>query len=64
LHPHKSWKGYYDKHNWPDVIKYQQETFLPAMEIHQERLVEYKMGAPTELVEKQLLPGVQKLVLV
>jgi hypothetical protein len=46
------------------VIKYRQETFLPAMEIYRERLVEYKMGAPTELVEKQLLPGVRKLVLV
>ena len=34
------------------------------MEMHRERLVEYKMGAPVELVEKQLPPGVRKLVLV
>jgi hypothetical protein len=34
------------------------------MEMHQQRLVEYEMGAPAELVEKQLPPGVQKLVLV
>ena len=34
------------------------------MAMHQERLVEYKMGAPTELVEKDLPPGIRKLVLV
>ena len=35
---------YYDGHDRPDVVKYRQEVFLPAMANYRERLVEYKMG--------------------
>ena len=39
-HSHK----YYDGQDWLDVVKYQQEVFLPAMAKYWERLVEYKIG--------------------
>ena len=55
---------YYDGHDRPDVVKYRQEEFLPAMAEHRKRMVEYKMGELTELLEKILPLGVRKLVLV
>jgi hypothetical protein len=55
---------YYDSHDRPDVVKYRQEVFLPAMANHRECLVEYKMGEPQVEIEKPLPPGVRKLVLI
>jgi hypothetical protein len=55
---------YYDGHDCLDVGKYRQEEFLPAMAEHWKRMVEYKIGEPTELLKKILPLGVQKLVLV
>ena len=55
---------YYDGHDCPDVVKYRQEEFLPTMAEHRKRMVEYKMGKPTELLEKILPLGVWKLILV
>lgn len=55
---------YYDGHDLPDVVKYRQEEFLPAMAEHWKRMVEYKMGEPNELLEKILPLGVRKLILV
>jgi hypothetical protein len=55
---------YYDGHDHPYVVKYRQEEFLPAMAEHRKRMVEYKMGKPTKLLEKILPMGVQKLILV
>ena len=54
---------YYDGHDRPDVVKDRQERFLPAMAGYRQRLVEYKMGDPTEEIVKPLPPGVWKLVL-
>ena len=55
---------YYDGHDGLDVVKYRQEEFLPTMAEHQKRMVEYKMGEPTELLKKILPLGVWKLILV
>jgi hypothetical protein len=55
---------YYDGHDWPDVVKYRQEVFLPAMAKYREWLVEYKMGEVHIEIEKPLPAGVCKLVLV
>ena len=41
---------YYDGHERPDVVQYRQEVFLPAMEQHRRRLVEFVVGD----VEKEL----------
>lgn len=41
---------YYDGHERPDVVQYRQEVFLPAMEQHRRRLVEFVIGD----VEKEL----------
>ena len=44
---------YYNGHERPDVVEYRQNVFLPAMEKHQERLVEYTVGnVEAELVKK------------
>ena len=42
---------YFDGHNWPDVLEYQQNVFLPLMEKYHERLVEYVVGD----VDKEVL---------
>jgi hypothetical protein len=55
---------YYDRHDWPDVVKYRQEVFLPAMAKYWERLVEYKMGEVHIKIKKPLPVGMHKLVLV
>lgn len=36
---------YFDGHDRPDVVDYRQETFLPAMAAHAERLVKYVVGS-------------------
>ena len=41
---------YYDGHERPDVVQYRQEIFLPAMDQHRRRLVEFVVGD----VEKEL----------
>ena len=35
---------YYDGHDWPNVLDYQQKHFLPAMQQYQSWMVEYKIG--------------------
>ncbi|THH13846.1 hypothetical protein EUX98_g9674 [Antrodiella citrinella] len=42
---------YYDGHERPDVVKYRQETFLPAMQKLQDRLVKYEVGNVSALVQ-------------
>ncbi len=54
---------YYDGHERPDVVKYRQEEFLPAMERYRTWLVEYTVGNIAEEVVKDY-SGEQKLVLV
>ena len=44
---------YYDGHEWPDVVEYQQETFLPAMKEYRRRLVEYEIGNVEQEVLKE-----------
>jgi len=55
---------YFDGHERADVVEYRQKVFLPAMEKHRRRLVEYKVGKVEEEVKKTLLPGERPLVLV
>ncbi|KAJ7586722.1 hypothetical protein C8J56DRAFT_1085285 [Mycena floridula] len=54
---------YYDGHNHPDVIKYRQEVFIPAMDEYPKRMVEYTAGDVMKEVEKDY-GGQRKLVLV
>ncbi|KAJ7583110.1 hypothetical protein C8J56DRAFT_1028180 [Mycena floridula] len=54
---------YYDGHNRPDVIKYRQEVFIPAMDEYRKRMVEYTAGDVMKEVEKDY-GGQRKLVLV
>lgn len=44
---------YYDGHERPDVVKYRQEQFLPAMEDHRKRMVEYVVNNVEEELEKK-----------
>ena len=44
---------YYDGHECPDVVKYHQEQFLPAMEDHHKRMVEYVVNNMEEELEKK-----------
>jgi hypothetical protein len=44
---------YYDGHEWPDVVEYRQETFLPAMKEYRHRLVEYEVGNVEQEVLKE-----------
>lgn len=54
---------YYNGHDWPDVVEYQQKHFLPMMHKHEERLVKYVIGdvdkevsvAPQNYVECHLV---------
>ena len=39
---------YYDGHKQKDVVKYQQEVFLPTMKAYKARLVQYKVGSVKE----------------
>jgi hypothetical protein len=56
---------YYDGHERPDVVEYRQRVFLPAMEKHRERLVEYTVGNVTaELVKKPANYVERQLVIV
>ena len=53
----------FDGHECPDIVHYQQNVFLPAMEKYQLHLVEYDIEKVSEEVLKPLPPGSQKLVL-
>lgn len=56
---------YYDGHERPDVIKYRQEVFLPAMAEYRKYLVEYVVGdVDTELQKPPLNFVERRLVLV
>ncbi|OBZ73966.1 hypothetical protein A0H81_06580 [Grifola frondosa] len=55
---------YYDGHDRPDVVKYRQEIFLPAMAEHQRHLVEYVIGDVSTEVKKPLYCMERPLVLV
>ncbi|KAK0480240.1 hypothetical protein IW261DRAFT_1335881, partial [Armillaria novae-zelandiae] len=54
---------YYDGHERPNVVKYRQREFLPAMERYRTWLVEYAIGDVVKEVAKDY-GGDQKLVLV
>jgi hypothetical protein len=43
---------YFDGHDRPDVVKYQQEVVLKTMEIHSDRIVQYVVGSVEKEVEK------------
>lgn len=55
---------YFDGHERPDVVDYQQNVFLPAMAEHCHHLVEYVVGNVDKEIVKDIPPGVRKLVLV
>lgn len=56
---------YYDGHERPDVVKYRQEVFLPAMLEYRKHLVEYKVDNLEEEVQKPISNYVERcLVLV
>ena len=55
---------YYDGHDWPDILDYHQNQYLPAIQQYQSCLVEYKIGEVETKVIKQLKPGKRRLVLV
>lgn len=56
---------YYDGHERPDVVKYRQEVFLPAMMEYRKQLVEYKVDNLDEEVRKPVSNYVERrLVLV
>ena len=42
---------YFDGHDWPDVVEYQQNVFLPAMKMFEPQLVWYEVGN----VEKEMI---------
>jgi hypothetical protein len=54
---------YFDGHDRPDVVKYRQDVFLPAMKEHERRLVRYVVGdvekesdiPPSNFVETRLV---------
>ncbi|KAJ7599763.1 hypothetical protein C8J56DRAFT_1072391 [Mycena floridula] len=54
---------YYDGHERPDVVKYRQEVFIPAMDEYRKRMVEYMPSDVMKEVEKDY-GGQRKLVLV
>ena len=35
---------YFDGHDWPDVVSYRQDEFLPMMKLYQSRFVHYVVG--------------------
>ena len=53
---------YYDGHERPDVVEYRQNIFLPTMERHRERLVEYTVGNVKAELKKKLVE--RRLVIV
>jgi hypothetical protein len=57
-------KGVYkDGHNRPDVVKYRQETFLPAMAKYERQMVQFE-GHDLKQVEPNLEPGERRIIAV
>lgn len=55
-------KGVYmDGHERPDVVKYRQEVFLPAMAQYEKYMVQY-LGPELTRVEPQLQPGERRII--
>jgi len=52
---------YFDGHDWPDVISYRQDQFLPAMKEIESRLVRYVVGhVHEELVAQGSMPWLHR----
>lgn len=55
-------KGIYiDGHEWPDIVKYCQEVFLPAMAQYERHMVKF-MGPELTRVEPDLAPGEKAII--
>lgn len=50
-----------DGHEHPDVVKYRQEVFLPAMAQYEKYMVQY-LGPELTRVEPQLQPGERRII--